>query len=154
MNTSVNLHVLVVKQIDEFSEKSRISKSKIVSLLIEKVKLFKSIEVVEGLLIEYQDRISNLNEENSSYERVHYYPDSDLVNFTKKLRYKYRISISKFVAAAFLFFWTSIIKEFFDEDELVNELNNYEEILRIFAKLKEYFRERLNYYEIKPIKLE
>lgn len=144
MNTSINLPKSIVYEINAVTQKSGLSKSKLVKILISKIKNFTSIEQVEGVLIEYQDRISN--SDVCGYDKVHFSPDPDMVDFTKSLRFHYRISVSKFVCASFLFFWDCILKEIFENsNEIVEIFDNYEELLKVYTELIEYFKKRLNY---------
>lgn len=152
MNTSINVRMAIFNEITTFSKNSGFSKSKLIRILINKIKNFNSIEEVKGALIEYQNRISI--DDDNVYERIHYCPDSIMVDFTKSLRFKFRLSISAFVTAAFLFFWDEIVKEIMGENESEKFINNYEKIIELLSLLKSYFSERLNYKEINPIKRE
>lgn len=147
MNTSVNLHVSIIQEITNISSRSGISKSKITLLLINKIKLFSSCKELTGVLTEYQDKISC--NKSVAYDKVHFYPDDSIVDFTKMLRFRYRISLSKLVCAAFLFFWEQILEEIFGKNNIPeNFFNNYEKTINKFKKLRYYFIERLNYSPI------
>lgn len=158
MNTSINLHYSIEKQICEISFDTGISKSEVVMVLISKIRNFKSMQKIQGVLMEYQDRIErydNSGEKISAYKRVHFCPDSDMVQFAKVLRFDYGISLSKLVAASFLFFWEDILKEIYGSEECLKEiLNNYEKIKKYFKKLIQYFVERLNFEQKNPIQRE
>lgn len=149
MNTSINLPLSITNEIRYASKKSGISQSKLTILLIEKIKYFSSIKEIKGILVEYQDRYNN---NSCFYDKMHFYPNSSIIDFTKMLRFKFRISLSKLVCAAFLFFWDSILKDLFEENK--KAYDNYEKILDFFHNLIIYFRERLNYHKITPIKRE
>lgn len=158
MNTSVNLYYSINNEIENISVNSGISKSKLVIMLIGKIKNFNSMDELNSALIEYQARIEKDEEDGvkcSAYDRVHYAPQKDLVDYTKLLRYKYRISLSKLVCASFLFFWQDILKEIFgDKKEIEKELNNYEEIIDHLSVMKKYFVKRLNIKQIEELQRE
>lgn len=154
MNTSINLHFMIAQEISIEAEKRNLSQSEITKKLISKISNFKNLKQVEKTLIEYQDRVSRVDEcgdKISAYEKVHYCPDEDMIDYCKWLRFTHRISLSKLVAASFLFFWEEILDEISGNH---NIKDNYEEIIRYFDQLKEYFLERLNYEEIEAIKRE
>lgn len=148
MNTSVNLHRQISEKIQLLSNKSGISKSEIVQRL-----MFSILENIEELnydnrLIEYQDKLKKVNingQKCSAYERVHFSVDSELSDLMEEKRYYIRMSISKLVCAAFLFFWKRLVKlllgKLYDEN-----LRNYEDNV-YFISLKQYFIKRL---QIKP----
>lgn len=158
MNTSINLHFLISKEIQSLSERSGVPESELVRRLVIKIRKFNYVTKVEKILIEYQQRLARLNksgEKISAYEKVHFCPDGDMIDFTKYLRYKHRISLSKFVAASFLFFWDEIVKEVMgEENDELELLINYEKIKVKFRNLINYFRKRLNYEEVEEVKLE
>lgn len=146
MNTSINLYNTVADEITLLSEESGLSESEIVRRLISKIKKFKSMDQIKGVLVEYQDRFVSIDEKGnkiSLYEKVHYCPNECMVDYTKLLRFKYRISISKLVFASFLFFWEEIINEIYGtvpEEKIIS----YEKIVIEMHVIKKYFIKRLN----------
>lgn len=154
MNTSINLHQILSSEISFISKKAGISKSELVRKLILKINKFDSLKETKSALVEYQERLKifdDFGELISAYKRVHFCPDGDMIDYCHKLRFLYRISLSKLVAASFLFFWDEILEEIFSENEFEKRIkNSYERVIGCFDNLIEYFTERLN-YSIKEI---
>lgn len=139
MNTSIYLHESISIEISKISEQSNISKSKLVRMLIKKIKNFNSINDINGALIEYQDKYSG------DSEIVHYVSDPQMSDFTNRLRFRCRISLSKLVCASFLFFWDQILDEIFGNEEIKEDfIISYEKKIEKFNFLVEYFIKRLN----------
>lgn len=158
MNTSVNLHYSINKEISELAKNVSMSKSEIVCLLIEKIQNFNFSQEINGALVEYQDRILLYNEKGekvSAYKKVHFCPDRSLVDFTSSVRFKYRISLSKLVAASFFFFWEQIVKEILGIDKkIVSAINNYKKIYHFFRLLIEYLFERVEPKDVEFLNIE
>lgn len=157
-NTSINLHWKIVFEIDELAQASGISKSEIIRKLIEKIEKFYGLEKSGGKLVEYQERLSKFDENGEmivTYEKVHFSIDENMIDYTKLLRFNYRISLSKLVAASFFSFWEEIVEEVLGIERKIKKLiDSYESIKEYFRDLLKYLVEKLNTNEIKEIKRE
>lgn len=155
MNTSINLHQTIIDEIAVISEEANISKSEIVRMLIWKIKKINFQKFVRGNLIEYQVKYKIIDSEGcliSAYGKMHFSQSSDLCDYSKFLRYNYRISLSKLVAISFSLFWQEILNELFESEE--KELDSYEQKDEYLNQLIEYFEERFKDKKINPRKRE
>lgn len=137
-NTSVSVQCNISAVISNFSDEYSISRSEIIRRLLKKgLKRIKSISI-DNRLIEYQE------EEDEKCKIMHFSVDAYLKKNLSYTRDKYRISVSKILCAAFLFFWDELIEEILGNIEDV-DLSNYEEIFSNSLQIMNYFITRLGF---------
>ena len=157
-NTSANIVLVFANEIIELSNSTGVSRSNIVIKLLRVILGHIESDQVQNVLTEYQ-RI-----EGVLYKKVDYVPDDILINKLGRVRWEYRISISKLIGASFLLFWDVVVAECYGvktENEKIslwdNVLSNYEQIINKFRILYFCLGKRLNIiviYNIQTKKLE